>query len=145
MRVLVLCTHNSARSQLAEAWLRHYAQEQGLELEIWSAGTEKTKLKPEAAQVMREVGIDLSTHWSKTLYELPEPWNFDLVLTVCDQANEACPNYPLKTQRLHRAFTDPSGKPLEAWRRVRDEIAIMSKELLAALAQGKSLNQLPDS
>lgn len=135
LRLLVLCTHNSARSQMAEGWLRHYATAQGLELEVWSAGTEKTLVKPNAITVMREVGIDLTGHYSKTLYELPDPWRFDLVLTVCDSANEACPSYPSKTARLHVSFPDPSGHELDTWREVRDAIDRMSQALIQSLAQ----------
>jgi arsenate reductase (thioredoxin) len=107
MRLLVLCTHNSARSQMMEGWIKHYAREEELEAEVWSAGTERTFVKPDALRVMSEVGIDLSSHTSKALYDLPDPWNFDVVLTVCDSANEACPVYPAKTTRLHVAFPDP--------------------------------------
>jgi arsenate reductase len=73
MRVLILCTHNSARSQMAESWVRHHATEAGLNVEVVSAGTEKTWVKPEAVAVMLEVGIDLSHHRSKTLDELADP------------------------------------------------------------------------
>ncbi|HZJ08645.1 MAG TPA: arsenate reductase ArsC [Trueperaceae bacterium] len=116
MRLLVLCTHNSARSQMAEGWLRHHAAQQGLDAEVLSAGTEATRVKPEAVEAMREVGIDISGHSSKTLYDVPDPWCFDLVLTVCDTANEACPVYPAKTTRLHVSFPDPSGHGVERWR-----------------------------
>ena len=75
-RILVLCTHNSARSQMAEGWIKFHAKEIGLELEIHSAGTEKTKVKPDAITVMQEVGIDLSSHTSKTLYEVPDSLEF---------------------------------------------------------------------
>jgi arsenate reductase (thioredoxin) len=137
-RVLVLCTHNSARSQMAEGWLRHYAKEAGLELEIWSAGTEQTKVKTDAISVMKEVGIDLSTHTSKTLYDVPAPWNFDVVITVCDSANETCPAYPAKTTRLHISFPDPSGQSLERWREVRDALGEMAKNLVRVLAQNQT-------
>ncbi|ADI15269.1 arsenate reductase ArsC [Truepera radiovictrix] len=136
LRLLVLCTHNSARSQMAEGWLRHHAREAGVALEVLSAGTEKTRVKPEAVTVMREVGIDLSGHTSKTLFELPDPWHFDVVLTVCDSANEACPAYPARTRRLHVAFPDPSGEPLARWRAVRDAVGEMSRALVAALSRG---------
>lgn len=137
MRILVLCTHNSARSQMAEGWLRHYCARAGLAAEVWSAGSEKTRVKPEAIAVMAEVGIDLSGHSSKTLDELPDPWNFDVVLTVCDSANERCPSYPAKTTRLHVAFDDPSGQPLEVWRAVRDAIGESCWRLVQLLAQGR--------
>lgn len=135
MRLLVLCTHNSARSQMAEGWLRHYAETQELEAEVWSAGTEKSFVKPDAITVMREIGIDISGQYSKTLFELPDPWDFDLVLTVCDSANEACPAYPAKTVRLHLSFPDPSGKGLDVWREVRDAIGRLSQVLIQPLAQ----------
>jgi arsenate reductase (thioredoxin) len=138
MRLLVLCTHNSARSQMAEGWLRHYAGELGLEAEIHSAGTERTRVKPNAITVMDEVGIDLSGHSSKTLFEVPDPWNFDVVLTVCDSANEACPAYPAKTTRLHVAFPDPSGQDFEVWREVRDRIGRMSRELILCFERGET-------
>ena len=132
-RLLVLCTHNSARSQMAEGWLRYFASQKKPELEIFSAGTEKTKVKPDAINVMQEVGIDLSRHTSKTLYEVPDPWNFDVVVTVCDSANETCPAYPAKTTRLHISFPDPSGGSLEQWREVRDALKEMSEKLVTGL------------
>lgn len=136
MRVLVLCTHNSARSQMAEGWLRHHAREAGVVLDVLSAGTEKTRVKPEAVAVMQEVGIDLTGHTSKTLFDLPDPWSFDVVLTVCDSANEVCPAYPARTRRLHVAFPDPSGQPLTRWRAVRDAIGGMSRAFVTTLARG---------
>ncbi|WP_038058463.1 arsenate reductase ArsC [Thermus amyloliquefaciens] len=137
MRLLVLCTHNSARSQMAEAWLRHLAQEMGVDLEVHSAGTQKTWVKEEAKAVMAEVGIHLKGHFSKTLLEVPDPWNFHLVLTVCDAAQEACPAYPAQTAKRHVAFPDPSGKPLEEWRRVRDALGRMARYLVENLKAGR--------
>ncbi len=136
-RILVLCTHNSARSQMAEGWIRFHAKSAGLELEVYSAGTEKTKVKPDAITVMNEVGIDLSTHTSKTLYEVPDPWNFDVVITVCDSANETCPVYPAKTTRLHVSFPDPSGQSLERWREVRNRLGEMAFDLIKILEQNR--------
>ena len=138
MRILVLCTHNSARSQMAEGWLRHHATEAGLDAEVHSAGTETTRVKPEAIEVMREIGIDIHNHTSKTLFDLPDPWNFDVVLTVCDAANEACPAYPASTTRLHMSFPDPSGHDLARWCEVRDAIGETSRRLLDVLAKGRS-------
>lgn len=135
-RVLILCTHNSARSQMAEGWVRHYAQVLGVGLEVHSAGTEQTRVKPEAVEVMREVSVDLGGHRSKTLLDLPDPWHFDVVLTVCDSANEACPAYPAKTVRLHVAFPDPSGHDLAVWRTVRDALGEMSRVLVRRLKAG---------
>ena len=137
MRVLVLCTHNSARSQMAEAWLKHFARELGVDLEVHSAGTEKAFVKEEAKRVMAEVGLDLSGHFSKTLLEVPDPWDFGLVLTVCDQAKEACPAYPARTERRHVSFPDPTGKPLEEWRKVRDALGRMARFLVEALKEGR--------
>ncbi len=137
-RILVLCTHNSARSQMAEGWLRHHAAQAGLALEVWSAGTSRTRVKREAVDVMQEVGVDLSSHSSKRFDEVPDPWSFDLVLTVCDAANESCPAYPADTTRLHLAFPDPSGHALGRWREVRDAIGSMSHALVETLARGVS-------
>ena len=122
---------------MAEGWARHFAQQYKFEAEIWSAGTQATQVKSDAITVMNEVGIDLSNHSSKTLYELPDPWNFDCVITVCDGAAEACPVYPAKTMRLHYPFSDPSGRGLEAWRIVRDQLKIKLEALIAALNAGQ--------
>ena len=137
MRILVLCTHNSARSQMAEGWLKFYANELRLEPIVVSAGTKKTFVKANAIQVMKEKGIDISKHYSKTIAELDNKWDFDIVLTVCDDANEACPIYPAKTTRLHISFEDPSGKSLDKWREVRDAIALSSKKLMEVLKENK--------
>lgn len=136
MRLLVLCTHNSARSQMAEGWLRHLARQAGLDVEVWSAGTEKTRVKPEAVQVMAECGVDLSAHASKTLSEVQDPWSFDVVLTVCDDANEACPAYPARTARRHVSVRDPSGGGLAVWREVRDALERLSSELVSGMGRG---------
>ena len=123
-RVLFLCTHNSARSQMAEGFLRRFA---GNRVEVASAGTEATRVHPLAIQAMREVGIDLSIHTSKTVDTLLDrPWDF--VITVCDNANERCPVFPGPTTRLHWSFDDPSqatgseDERLVVFRRIRDEI-----------------------
>ena len=124
-RVLFLCTHNSARSQMAEGFLRTQA---GDRFEVASAGTEATRVHPLAIRVMDEVGIDLRGHTSKSLDQfLQAPW--DSVITVCDSANERCPVFPGRTTRLHWSFDDPSqatgsdAERLQTFRRVRDEIA----------------------
>ncbi len=118
---------------MGEGWARLYAQRLGFEADIHSAGTEATFVKPNAITVMHEVGIDLSDHSSKTLFDLPDPWNFDYVITVCDNAAEACPVYPAQTIKLHYPFTDPSGQGLEVWRTVRDQIGAQFKALIKAL------------
>jgi len=123
-RVLFLCTHNSARSQMAEGLLRAF---HGDRYESFSAGTEATRVKEMAVEVMAELGIDLAAHHSKTLdVYLDEP--MDVVVTVCDSARERCPYFPRATRQMHRSFEDPSemgSTPEErrdAFRRVRDEI-----------------------
>lgn len=124
VRVLFLCTHNSARSQMAEGVLRHLGDGY---FEVHSAGTEKTSVRPEAVTVMAEIGVDISGQESKTLERyLDEP--FDYVVTVCDSANEACPVFPGAKNRLHWSFEDPSSatgtesERLGAFRKVRGEI-----------------------
>jgi arsenate reductase (thioredoxin) len=123
-RVLFLCTHNSARSQMAEGLLRHLA---GDRFEAMSAGTEATHVRPLAVRAMEEVGVDISGQESKTLERyLGEP--FDYVITVCDDANEACPFFPGARERLHWSFEDPSRvegseeERLAVFRGVRDLI-----------------------
>ncbi|MGH9456202.1 MAG: arsenate reductase ArsC [Thermoanaerobaculia bacterium] len=124
-RVLFLCTHNSARSQMAEALLRHQA---GDRFEVHSAGTEATRVHPLAIAAMREVGVDMSSQRSKTLDEYLGQ-NFDFVVTVCDQANESCPIFPGAPERIHWSFQDPSKaigteeERLQTFRKIRDEIA----------------------
>lgn len=136
LRLLVLCTHNSARSQMGEGWLRHHAGRLGLNAEVWSAGTEATRVKPEAITAMGEVDVDISRHASKTLWDVPDPWAFDVVLTVCDDANESCPAYPADSTRLHVSFPDPSGHDLQTWRSVRDALGDTMRRLAEALARG---------
>ena len=123
-RVLFLCTHNSARSQMAEGFLRSLA---GDRFDVASAGTEATRVHPLARGAMAELGIDISGHTSKVVDELvDQPW--DYVITVCDAANESCPVFPKKSSRLHWSFEDPSratgsdDQRLEAFRHVRDQI-----------------------
>ena len=123
-RVLFLCTHNSARSQMAEGLLRHLA---GDRFEAYSAGTEATHVRPLAIRAMDEIGIDISGQESKTLNRyLGVP--FDYVVTVCDEANEACPFFPGAKNRLHWSFEDPAQatgseeERLGVFRRARDKI-----------------------
>ena len=122
--VLILCTGNSARSQMAEGLLRHDA---GDRFEVSSAGTKPGHVRPEAIAVMRELGIDLSGHRSKHVDEFAgQP--FDYVLTVCDNARESCPVFPAATRTMHHSFDDPAAlqgteeERLSLFRRVRDEI-----------------------
>jgi arsenate reductase len=123
-RALILCTHNSARSQMAEGLLRSLA---GDRFEVASAGTEATRVHPLAIRVMDELGIDLRGQASKTLDRfLGEPW--DYVVTVCDRAGEQCPVFPGAARRLHWSFEDPSAatgseaERLDVFRKVRDQI-----------------------
>jgi len=123
-RVLFLCTHNSARSQMAEGLLRARG---GDRFEAFSAGTEATAVRPDAITVMAELGIDISDQTSKTLDRyLGE--SFDAVITVCDAANESCPVFLGAKTRLHWSFPDPSQATgtdedrRHAYRQVRDAI-----------------------
>lgn len=116
-RILVVCTHNSARSQMAEAYLRHFL---GSKAEVYSAGTEPRGIHPLAQKVMSEEGFDLSTHTSKSIEKyLGQSW--DYVITVCDHARESCPYVPAQ-QNLHMSFPDPSQGGIELFRQVRDAI-----------------------
>ena len=123
-RVLILCTGNSARSQMAEGLLEHDA---GDRFEVESAGTKPGRVRPEAIAVMKELGIDISGHRSKRVDEF-QGQSFDYVLTVCDNANESCPVFPGHAERIHKAFEDPAAfqgteeARLALFRRVRNEI-----------------------
>ena len=136
-RVLFLCTHNSARSQMAEAFLLALAGER---FEVASAGTEATRVHPLAIQAMREVGIDMAGHTSKSLNPfLDKPW--DYVITVCDSANERCPVFPGRTIRIHWSFSDPSQaagadqERLKTFRLVRDQIHARLRQWLENLEE----------
>lgn len=129
-RVLVLCTGNSARSQMAEGWLRHLA---GDCFEVASAGTRPVGLNPNAVQAMAEVGIDISSHRSKSVDDFTgRP--FDYVITVCDSARESCPVFPGPGKRLHHSFEDPAAAPaseqLAVFRKVRDQIRAYLEEFV---------------
>ena len=134
MRVLILCTGNSVRSQMAEGLLRH---DGGPEYQVFSAGTQPSRVRPEAIQVMREVGIDISAQRSKSVDEFVGQ-DFDYVITVCDNAKESCPIFPVKTKRIHWSIQDPAvaqgseEETLTAFRRSRDEL----RARLKAFAQG---------
>jgi arsenate reductase len=123
-RVLILCTGNSARSQMAEGLLR---RDLGDQFEVESAGTKPSRVRPEAIRAMREIGIDISGHRSKSVDEFAGQ-DFDYVLTVCDHAKESCPIYPGHSNRLHHNFQDPAAvqgseeQRLAAFRKVRDEL-----------------------
>lgn len=121
-RVLFLCTGNSARSQMAEGLLRHMAGER---YEVYSAGTKPTGLNPNAVAAMAEIGIDISGQRSKSVVELGGQV-FDLVVTVCDNAREACPIFPGAAKQLHHSFEDPAAatpeRQPEQFRTVRDQL-----------------------
>lgn len=136
-RVLILCTGNSARSQMAEGLLRH---DTGDSFEVFSAGVEPSHVRPQAVEVMREIGIDISGHRSKSVDEFLGR-GFDYVITVCDNANEHCPVFPGRTERLHWSFDDPAAADgdeaarLAVFRRVRDEIRGRLRDFIAAGAE----------
>ena len=129
-RVLILCTGNSARSQMAEGLLRAMA---GDRLDVFSAGTRPAGLNPNATAAMAEIGIDISGHRSKSVDEFLGQ-AFDYVITVCDSARESCPVFPGQARQIHHDFEDPAAAPadrqLAVFRNVRDEL----REWLAALA-----------
>ena len=135
---LFLCTGNSCRSQMAEGLCRHL---RGDEISAYSAGIEKHGLNPLAVRVMKEIGIDISGQYSKTVDELSER-EFNLVITVCRHANETCPVFPGKTARIYQGFDDPpklaanektEDEALAHYRRVRDEIKEYIQSLPLAL------------
>jgi arsenate reductase len=130
-RVLILCTGNSARSQMAEGLLRNLA---GNRFEVFSAGTRPVGVNPNAVQAMAEAGIDISGHRSKSVDEFAGQ-QFDYVITVCDNAKEACPFFPGGGQRVHHSFQDPAAVPeeqqFESFRAVRDQISTWLRQFVA--------------
>jgi arsenate reductase len=124
LRVLFLCTGNSCRSQMAEGWARDWL---GDRVNAYSAGTDPTVVNPLAIQVMKEVGVDISSHRSKSLDDLVDPV-FDLVVTLCDDAQAGCPVFPGRGKMVHMGFPDPAkaigteGEVLQVFREVRDRI-----------------------
>lgn len=132
-RVLILCTGNSCRSQMAEGWVRH---ELGDRVEVRSAGTRPSVVHPLAIRVMAEAGVDISSHRSKGVEEM-KGLGFDLVVTVCDDAREACPILPGAKKTLHQSFEDPAlagdgEAALPVFRHVRDEIRARLVPLVVA-------------
>ena len=121
-RLLVLCTANSARSQMAEGLFR---AKLGAGWEVCSAGARPTRVRPEAIEVMAEMGIDLSGHRSKATDEFLGQ-EFDCVVTVCDNARDACPIFPGQAERIHWSLPDPEG--LDGFRAVRDRLAALVAE-----------------
>jgi arsenate reductase len=131
--ILVLCTGNSCRSQIAEGYLRHFA---GGKAEIYSAGIETHGVNPKAIATMKEDGIDISRHTSNNVNEYAN-MGFDYVITVCDNAKENCPYFPAKIKMFHHNFPDPAkAKGTEAeimseFRKVREMIKEYSKDFVA--------------
>jgi arsenate reductase len=129
-RVLILCTGNSARSQMAEGLLRSLA---GDRFDVFSAGVKPVGLNPNAVEAMSEVGVDIAGHRSKSVDEFAGQ-QFDYVITVCDNAKESCPVFPVTGRRLHQSFSDPVAIPAErqaeAFRTVRDQISTWLKSFI---------------
>ena len=129
-RVLILCTGNSARSQMAEGLLRHIA---GDKFDVYSAGTIATYVRPQAIEALAEIGIDISDQRSQSQDEFAGQ-AFDYVITVCDNAREHCPLFPGKAQRIHWSIDDPAfagrndAERLDAFRRARDELKTLLQE-----------------
>lgn len=133
-KILVLCTGNSCRSQIAEGYLRHFA---GNKAEIFSAGVETHGVNPKAIQIMAEDGIDISGHTSNNITEYTGI-DFDYVITVCDNAKERCPFFPSRAQLFHENFPDPAKATgseeaiMQEFRRVRELIKDYSRDFVAA-------------
>lgn len=123
-RVLILCTGNSARSQMAEGLLKQISKGK---YEVESAGTKPSVVRPEAIAVLKEIGIDISQNRSKSVEEFAGR-EFDYVITVCDNARDNCPYFPAQTKLIHHSFADPAAVQgeeetrLQAFRQARDEI-----------------------
>ncbi|MFC1584286.1 arsenate reductase ArsC [Fibrobacterota bacterium] len=137
MRILVLCTGNSCRSQMTQGFL-----EQHTGIDAYSAGVSIHRVHPGAIKVMREKGIDISHHTSNHVDEYLG-LDFDLVITVCDNANEKCPVFPARTRRIHKNFPDPvrakgsKEEILSQFRRTRDMIKSFCDELVAEIKKGR--------
>ena len=134
VKILVLCTGNSCRSQMAEGYLRHFA---GARADVYSAGVETHGVNPRAINVMKEDGIDIAAHTSNHVEEyLNIP--FDFVITVCDSAAEKCPVFPSKAMKIHYSFDDPAKAVGDeaaiqySFREVRDQIKSYCKDFVAS-------------
>ena len=132
-KVLVLCTGNSCRSQIAEGYLRYFAEQKA---EIFSAGVETHGVNPKAIETMKEDGIDISHHTSNNIDEYRNI-DFDFVITVCDNAKERCPFFPTKAQKFHYNFPDPAkatgndDEISEEFRKVRQQIKEYCEKFVA--------------
>ncbi len=145
-KVLFLCTGNSCRSQMAEGWANHLKSDV---IEAHSAGVEPHGMNARAVAVMKEVGVNLSSHRSKHVDELKDVF-FDHVVTVCGHASETCPMFPGKTKVIHVGFDDPpqlaktatsEDEALSHYRRVRDHIRAFVETLPASLSDGSHTPQ----
>jgi arsenate reductase (thioredoxin) len=141
-KILFLCTGNSCRSQMAEAWTRHL---RGELFEAYSAGTRPRAVDPRAVHAMAEVGLDISRQESKDLKSLAKK-QFDYVVTLCDNARQSCPFFPAKTRLVHRGFDDPpifaegahdEEEAMKHYRRVRDEIRAFVEQLPESIGGDK--------
>jgi arsenate reductase len=139
-KILFLCTGNSCRSQMAEAWTRHL---KGMEFEVYSAGVEPKEVDLRAIRGMAEAGIDISAQKSKNIDSFGN-MEFDYVVTLCDNAKESCPFFPAKTKLIHQGFDDPpklakdtndEEEAMDHYRRVRDEIKAFVETLPEALEE----------
>jgi len=136
-KIIFICTHNSARSQIAEGLTNHFFSNQW---EAFSAGTEKTFVKPMAIKALEKIGIDISLHRSKLSTEF-KGMKFDIVVTVCDSAKDNCPFFPDAKKYIHKSFKDPSETKgnneeiLEAFVKSRDEIHNWIEKLFALEAK----------
>lgn len=132
-KILVLCTGNSCRSQIAEGYLRHFA---GDKAEVYSAGVETHGVNPRAIATMQEDGIDISNHTSNHIGEY-DNLDFDFVITVCDNAKERCPFFPTKAKKFHQNFPDPAKavgtdeEIKERFREVREQIKDYCRQFVA--------------
>lgn len=139
LTILVLCTGNSCRSQMAEGYIRHLSNGK---VKVYSAGIETHGVNPKAIEVMKEDGVDISGHTSNHIDEY-QSIAFDLILTVCDHARENCPYFPSHAKRIHHNFSDPAkatGNEIEimdAFRATRDEIKVFTTNLLHSLTLNK--------
>lgn len=134
-KILVLCTGNSCRSQIAEGYLRHFG---GNSVTVYSAGVETHGVNPRAIETMQEDGIDISRHTSNNLNEYLSI-SFDLILTVCDHAQEVCPVFPGEAIKIHHNFPDPAKATgseeeiRESFRQVREKIKTFCRDLIGSI------------
>jgi len=143
LKILFLCTGNSCRSQMAEGWTRHLKSK---EIKAYSAGTAPGGVDPLAIKAMREAGVDISGHKSKSVDDLPPDVQFDYVITLCGSARENCPFFPGAARKIHAGFEDPpllareatnEEEALKHYRRIRDEIRDFVAELPASAARAE--------